>query len=329
MRLLVAILAALVVTPAALAWLPVSPTVPGSTRPSVAKLRSNAELVAFSDGQSTLRVASSNSGNHTIATGLAAVGQPAIVQTNSAVELYAPASNGTLSGVLRWESRNDGITWTGPFQTASKSLADITAATVRSDGTPLFVQAAKVYQGVNAELSHAITGSSPSLAVDSANRALLVVAAKGGYSYGALDKSGARTGAAKQLAAVNTGALPTASDTSGTTFVGWVSSAGFTVGTFKAGKLVKSTLVQAGKLAGSHLALAVDPANRVWAVWSQAGTVYAKRSSDGGKTFGAAQSAVEAGVTQLAAVAPSTGHVDVFVNDGHEIAEQSFQLLSN
>src|SRR4051794_20741698 len=207
-------------------------------RPSVAKLRSNTELVAFSDGTSTLRVASSGSGNHTIATGLTAVGQPAIVQTNSAVELYAPASTGTLSGILRWESKNDGFSWTGPFQTASKSLADIAAAAVRTDGTPLFVQGAEVYQGVNGDLSHAISGSAASLAVDSTNRALLVLAAKGGYAYAALNRAGARPGAAKPVAALATGALPAASDASGNTFVGWVSSSGFTVGTFRAGKLV-------------------------------------------------------------------------------------------
>jgi hypothetical protein len=325
-RLLVAILAALILAPAALAWLPVSPTIPGTSRPSVVKLRSNTELVAFSDGQSTLRVASSGSGNHTIATGLASIGQPAIVQTGSAEELYAPASNGTLSGVLRWESKNDGFSWTGPFQTASKSLADISAATVRADGTPLFIQGSKIYQGVNGELSHPISGSAASLAVDSANRAQLVLAAKGGYAYSSLDSSGARKGAAKTIAALNTGALPIASDASGNTFIGWVSPAGFTVGTFRAGKLVKSTLVASGK--PTHLALAVDPANRIWAVWTDAGAVYAKRSSDGGKTFGAAQTAAQAGVTQLAAVAVSTGHVDVFVNDGHELAEQSFTLLS-
>jgi hypothetical protein len=240
------------------------------------------------------------------------VGQPALVQTASAVELYAPASTGSLSGVLRWESKNDGMTWTGPFRTASKSLADISSATVRTDGTPLFVQGSKVYQGLNGETSRTVPGSAVSLVVDSTNSVQTASWAKNRYLV-----------AGKPVKALNTGALPLATDASGATFVGWASTAGFTVGSFRAGKLVRSALVGSGKLSAPHLALAVDSANRVWAIWSQGGTVYAKRSRDGGKTFGAATSFPGAAVNQIAAVA-QLGQVDVFVNDGGQISEQSF-----
>jgi hypothetical protein len=314
-------LAALVVVPAALAWVPVAGPVTSATRPSVIRLRSNIELVAYSDGSSTLRVISNGSGAHTIAAGLQSVGQPAIVQTGTAVELYAPASNGSLSGVLRWESKNDGMTWTGPVATAAKSTADIATATVRSDGTPVFVQGSKLYQGLSGELSHPISGSAASLVVDSTNRAQLVVWFKNQYLYGSLDKAGAATGKKKALAARNTGPLPSAADGSGNTFIGWASSKGFTVGTFRAGKLVRSALVATGK--PSRMSLAVDSANRVWAIWSQGSAVYVKRSRDAGKTFGAATTFAGSTVFQIAAAA-STGHADVFVNDGQQIAEQSF-----
>ena len=326
MRFVVAMLAALIVAPAALAWIPISPALPGSMRPSVAKLRSNTELVAYGDRTSTLRVISSGSGTHTIATGLSSVGQPAIVQTNSAEELYAPAAlaDGSMSGVLRWESKNDGFTWSGPFKTTSTSLADITAATVRADGTPVFIQGSKIYQGVNGELAHTVSGSLATVAVDSTNRALVTFWSKNHYAYQSLDKTGAPVG--KPVALPHTvaiGGLPTATDASGDTFAGWVTSAGFTVGTFKAGKLVRSTVVAAGKQSAPHLALAVDPTNHVWAIWSQGATVSAKLSTDGGKTFGAAQSA-SGSASQIAAAAPSTGQVHVFANDGHELAEQTF-----
>jgi hypothetical protein len=347
-RLAVAILAALIAAPAALAWLPVAPNVPNSMRPSVIRLRSNTELVAFSDGKSTLRVASSGLGTHTIATGLASVGQPAIVQTSSAVELYAPAAttDGTMSGVLRWESKNDGITWTGPFPTASRVLGGVESAAVRADGTPMFSQDSTtgitVFQGLNGELSHqafaACCGYGESLAVDSANHAQIAFWSNGGsvknrYVFQSLDATGARSGAPKGFGAPNTvsnsSSVPLVADGAGSTFMGWApgypTSTGFTLNTFRAGKLVRSTVVAKGKFTGGdpHMALAVDPNNRLWAVWSQGQTVYAKRSRDGGKTFGAATSFPGSTVYQLSAAAQA-GQVDVFANDGHQISEQTF-----
>lgn len=324
MRLLVAFLAALIFVPAAFAWLPVSPTVPGSISPSVARLRSNTELVAYSDGRSTLRVVSSGSGTHTIATGLTSVGQPAIVQTGNAEELYAPAADGSLSGVLRWESKNDGFTWTGPFQTAAKSLAPVASAAVLANGTPLFVQGAKVYQGLSGESSQPVAGSAASVVVDSTNRAQVVFwSIAKPYKNRYVLQSVGKKSTAKSIAALNTGALPVAADASGDTFVGWAASAGFTVGTFRAGKLVRSTLVGSGKLSAPHLSLAVDSANRLWAIWSQGGTIYAKRSRDGGKTFGAATSFSGSSTSSIAASA-QLGQLDVFANDGHELSEQTF-----
>ena len=74
------------------------------------------------------------------------------------------------------------------------------------------------------------------------------------------------------------------------------------------------------------MALAVDPSNRLWAVWSQGNAVHARRSRSAAHHFGAltAGGLAEATVYHLAAIALPDGPVDVFMNNGHQISHQTF-----
>ena len=66
------------------------------------------------------------------------------------------------------------------------------------------------------------------------------------------------------------------------------------------------------------MAIAADPGNRVWAVWTQNGAVHARRSRSAAHHFGAAVTASLGSTTayQLAAVALADGRVDAIVDTG-------------
>jgi len=66
------------------------------------------------------------------------------------------------------------------------------------------------------------------------------------------------------------------------------------------------------------MAIAVDPANRVWAVWTQNGAVHGRRSRSAARHFGAPGVAPLGSTTayQLAAVALPDGSVDAIVDTG-------------
>ena len=157
MRSVLLVLTALVLAaPAAAAWKPLSTVaVVNTMHPGVLRTASGVEVVGYSDTKSTLKVWSSATGDHTVASGLLSVGRPNLVQLPSgAVELYAPATTPgfALQGVLRWESTNDfPASWTGPVATKSPNLGDVNGAAVRPDGTPMFSQDSTfgidIYQG--------------------------------------------------------------------------------------------------------------------------------------------------------------------------------------
>src|SRR6266480_3075128 len=136
MRLLASALIALALAPVASAsWTKIS-TVPVSNimQPGVLRTATGAELAAYSDGKTTLKVWSSAHGDITVAAGLLSVGKPALLQLPAGpIELYAPATTPgfALQGVLRWESSTDGASWTGPFPTRSPNLGGVEAVAVR------------------------------------------------------------------------------------------------------------------------------------------------------------------------------------------------------
>jgi hypothetical protein len=348
-RVALALLFALVAVPSAsAAWSTISTvTVQNTMRPSVLRTASGAELAAYSDGNGTLKVWSSASGDRTVATGLLSVGKPALVQLPSgAIELYAPATTPgfALQGVLRWESTSDGASWTGPTATHSTSVGDVQAAAVRPDGTPMFTQdgtfGVVVYQGLDGEASHTVFGAccgyAESLAVDTSDYAQIAFwsnanAFPSQFVYEGLDAGGAQAGPGRAFGQPQTAPrddnVPLVADGLGNTFMGWSggypTASSFAVNTFRGGNLVYSTVAAGGTFAGGdpHMALAVDPANRLWAVWTQGGVVHARRSRSTAHDFGAPTVASLSGATayQLAAIALSNGSVAVYVDTGSTI----------
>jgi len=348
-RLVPVLLAALVVVPAAsAAWSTISTvSVPNTMRPGVLRTSSGVELAAYSDGKGTLAVWSSASGAHTVAAGLLSVGKPALVQLPSgAVELYAPATTQGFAeqGVLRWESTTDGASWSGPTATQSTSLGDVQAAAVRPDGTPMFTQdgtaGVVVFQGLDGELSHTVFGAccgyAESLAVDTQNYAQVAFWSNANpfpseFVYEGLDATGAQAGPGRAFGQPQTAPrdddVPLVADGLGNTYMGWSggypSATSFAVNAFRGGNLDYSTVVAGGTFSGGdpHMALALDPSNRLWAVWTQNGVVHARRSRSAAHHFGAVSIAPLGSVTayQLAALALPNGSVAVYVDTGSSI----------
>ena len=348
MRVLIATLITLgfaATAAAAAAWKPVSTVTVGNTmHPGVLRTSSGTELAAYSDGTSTLKVWSSGTGDHTVASGLLSIGRPALVQLPSgAIELYAPATTAGFAqqGVLRWESTNQGASWSAPVTTHSPNLGDVNSAAVRADGTPMFSQdstfGVDVYQGLNGEVNHrvfsACCGYAESLAVDTANYAQIAFwsnanAFPSQFVYEGLDATGGQAGPGRAFGQPQTAPrdddVPLVADGAGNTFMGWAggypTATSFVVNTFRGGNLVYSTIAGGGTFGGGdpHMAIAVDPPNRVWAVWTQNGVVHARRSRSAARHFGAATSAPLGSVTayQLAAIALTDGRVDAIVDTG-------------
>jgi hypothetical protein len=352
-RIALVALAALILAPVASAWTPIT-TVPvtNTMKPGVLLTTAGTELAAYSDGATTLKVWSSKTGDHTVASGLLSVGGPALVQLPSgAIELYAPATTAGFvqQGVLRWESTNDGASWSAPVSTRSPNLGNVEGASVRTDGTPIFSQDSTfgitTYQGLNGESAHAVflgcCGYAESLAVDTSNYAQIAFwsnasAFPNQFVYEGLDAGGAQAGPGRAFGAPQTAPhdddVPLVADHAGNTFMGWAggypTATSFVVNAFKGGNLLYSTIAAGGTFSGGdpHMALAVDSSNRLWAVWSQGTAVHVKRSRSAAHHFGApsAFGLAESTVFQLAAIALPDGRVDAFMNDGHQISHQTF-----
>ena len=345
MRIALAVLIALVVAPAASAWTPISQSpLQNIDRPAVLRTSAGTELVTWDDNGSGLWLWSSKSGTRQIET-VPFVNQPQIVQQpNGAIQIYA----GGGSGVDRFQSTDDGATWSGPFAIVSPTTTGpVVSATVRSDGTPMFTQdstfGVNVFQGLNGEQSHQVfslcCGYAESLAVDSANYAQIAFwsnasAFPNEFVYEGLDASGAQAGPGRAFGAPQTASrndsVPLVADHGGNTFMAWAggypTATALAVNAFQGGNLGWSTVVAGGTFSGGdpHMGLSVDPSNRLWAVWSQGSAVHARRSRSAAHHFGAVSSAglAEATVYQLAALALPNGQVDAFINDGHEISHQ-------
>ena len=342
MRIALVALAMLVVVPSALAWTPVSSaTLQNIDRAAVLRTSSGSELVAWDDDNSGLWLWSTRNSSRQIAT-VPFVSQPQIVQLpNGAIEIYV----GSGTGVQRFESTDDGATWAGPFPVVSPTTTGpVVGAVVRPDGTPMFTQDSTfgitVYQGLNGEQSHTVftscCGYAESLAVDASNYAQIAfwsnaTAFPNLFVYEGLDATGGQAGPGRAFGAPQTAPrddhVPLVTD-GADTFMGWAggypTATSFVVNAFQGGNLGYSTVVAGGAFAGGdpHMDLAVDPAKRVWAVWSQGNAVHARRSRSAGRHFGAPSTAgVATGtVYQLSALALPDGRVDVFINDGNQIS---------
>ena len=347
MRLALAALAALVFAPAALAWTPISTTpLQNIDQASVLRTSAGTELAAWDDDNSGLWLWSSKGAARQIET-VAFVNQPQLVQQPSgAIQIYA----GSGTGVQRFQSTDDGATWTGPFKIVSPTTTGpVVSATVRRDGTPMFTQDSTfgitVFQGLNGEQSHTVftacCGYAESLAVDTNDYAQVAfwsnaTAFPNLFVYEGLDVSGAQAGPGRAFGQPQTAPrddrVPLVADGGGNTFMGWAggypTATSFAVNAFQGGNLGWSTVVGGGAFSGGdpHMGLSVDPANRLWAVWSQGNAVHARRSRSAAHHFGAptAGGLAEATVYQLSALALADGRIDVFINDGHELSRQTF-----
>jgi hypothetical protein len=332
--------------PSALAWTPIS-TVPlqNIDRPAVLRTSAGTELVAFDDDASGLWLWSSKGGTKQIATVPFVNGPQIVQQAGGAIQIYV----GSGAGIERFQSTDDGASWTGPFAIASPSTTGpVVGAAVRPDGTPLFSQDSTfgitVFQGVNGEQSHTVfsscCGYAESLAVDAANYAQVAFWSNAQpfpnlFVYEGLDGSGAQAGPGRSFGQPQTAPhdddVPLVASPDGYTYMGFAAgyptATAFAVNVFKGGNLGWSTVAGGGSFGGGdpHMGLAVDPASRLWAVWTQGGAVHARRSRSDAHHFGAASVAGLGAATayQLSALALVDGRVDAFVNDGSRIVHQT------
>ena len=346
MRLAAVALAALALAPPALAWTPIATTpVQNTARPATLLTSAGTELVTWSDSGTGLWLWSSKGGTRQIET-VPFVAQPQIVQQPSgAIQIYAGSGN----GIQRFQSTDDGASWSGPFKLVKPSTTGpVVTAAVRPDGTPMFTQDSTagitVFQGLNGEQSHnvfaACCGYAESLAVDPSNYAQIAFWSNASafpslFVYEGLDANGAQAGPGRSFGAPQTAprddSVPLVSSPDGYTYMGWAGgypgATSFAVNVFHGGNLGWSSVVAGGSFTGAdpHMALATDASSRAWAVWSQGNAVHARRSRSDGHHFGAPSAAGFPGtVYQLAAIALPNGRVDVFASDGQKLFHQTF-----
>lgn len=330
---------------AALAWTPVPGTVQNIVRPSMLETSAGSMLVSFESPQSdTISVARNHGAPKAVVTNDPIVGQTQFVQQpGGAVQLYFP----NLAGVGRLTSTDDGQTWTGPVQTRSNRSAGVSGAAVAPDGTPYFVQEGTGYvqvsRGLNGETSSNVfsrcCGYGASLAIDT--NGLVQVAfysnadPDGAFLYERLNPDLSVAGSTPlKPTAPHDDRVPLVADHAGATFMAWPpgypAATGFTVVPFSAGGPAGDGVDFRGTFGGGdpHGALAVDTQDRLWAVWSGAGAIHVARSRSHGRHFGAVVSTPVPGTIYEVSAAPvsaGVGAVDVIVNTGSSLVEQTLK----
>ena len=346
MRLLAVSLLALAIAPAASAWTPLGTGVENIVEPSMLVTQAGSLLVSWeSPSGNTITVARNHGAAKVVVSGDPITGQTQLVQQPSgAIQLYFP----NLAGVARLTSTDDGQTWSGPTQTQSHRSAGVTGAAVAPDGTPYFTQNGTgyvdVFRGLNGETSNNVftrcCGYATSIAVDTSG-----VVQVGFYSNADPDGTFMYDMLAADLTVASSTPLkptaphddrvPLVSDHAGNTFMAWPpgypSATGLTIVPFAGGHPAGDGVSFRGTFTGGdpHASLTVDAQDRLWVVWTQNGKVHAARSRTHGRDFGAVVSAVVPGTAyELSATgiaAPSPGSVDVIVNTGASLIEQSLE----
>lgn len=345
MRFVAVVASALVFAPLAAAWTPVPGTVINVVVPSMIETSAGTTLVSFdSPGSNTIYVARNHGAPKAVVSNDLSAGQTQLVQqSSSTIQLYYPNP----SGVARLQSTDDGQTWTGPFQTQSHTLAGVSGSAVAADGTPYFVQEGTGYvqvsRGLNGETSSNVftrcCGYAASLAIDSSGLVQVGFYSNadpdGTFLYERLnpDLTVAASTPLKPTAP-HDDRVPLVSDHSGHTFLAWPpgypTATGFTVVPFSGGQPAGDGVDFRGSFAGGdpHSALAVDTQDRLWAVWTSNGAVHVARSRSHGQHFGAVVSAHVPGTMYQVSAAPvsaGVGSIDVIVNTGSSLVEQSLQ----
>jgi hypothetical protein len=348
MRRIALVLAAfavmLLAVPSALAWRTLATGVSNIVVPSMLVTHAGTELVSFeSPVAGTISVARAGGAPHAIVTGDPIAGQTQLVQLpDGSIQLYFP--NG--SGVARMTSTDDGASWTGPIQTQSHDVGGVVSATVGPDGTPYFVQDGtgfvNVFRGLNGEQVANVfprcCGYAASIAVD-ATGIVRVAFYSNADSDGkfVLEQLGSDLSPTATTEFTTTAPrddrVPLVSDSAGLTYLGWApgypSATAFDVERFK--KVREATgMGFKGKFTGGdpHMALSVDPADRLWAAWTGQGRVHVTRSRTHAAHTGALVSQALPGTAyQLSAVGlpGKVGAVDVIVNTGSALVEQRLE----
>jgi hypothetical protein len=343
LRVAVAAAVALALPPAAGAWTTLASNVDGTVIPSLLVTQAGTELASFnSTVAGTISVSRNRAAAKVVVSGDPIAGRTQLVQQpNGAIQLYFPNAQ----GVARLTSTDDGATWTGPIQTQSHATGPVESAATLPDGTPLFVQDAtgsvNVFRGLNGETVKNVytrcCGYHESLAVDT--NGLVQIA-----FYSNADKDGATVyeplgadlgpTATVPLKPVAEHEAPLVADRSGNTFLAWApgypAATSLSVVPFRAGSPAGDGISFPGPFSDPdpHLALAVDPQDWVWAVWTQNGALHAARSRSHGAHFGAIVTATLPATThELSALGlgGSPGTVEVAVNTGTSLIEQQLQ----
>jgi hypothetical protein len=331
-----AVLLALVAAPAAGAWTKLTgDTLQNIVDPSIVVFPdTGTELIAYREPQAgNLKVIRGNN-TMTLATGLPFVGDPQILMIGFTLLLYA----GEGDGVVPYGSQDEGVTWTAAKPLPGTKTGDVQAVAFLSDN-PIFSQDGTgfidVFNGITGGLAvnafPFCCGYAESLAVDSTGLAQIAfwsnASGQSGYLYGPIGGPYVNlTGGKESLS--NDERVPLVADGSGNTFLGWQTgypdANAFIVNTYRGGKQVHSVrFTHAFKQPDPHMALSVDAAGRLWALWTQDGAVWAARSRSQGAHFGAAVHVTAPGsVYQLEAGALPSGSVDAVINTGSNLQDQ-------
>jgi hypothetical protein len=330
-----AVLLALVAAPAAGAWTKLTgDTLQNVVDPSVVVLSTGTELIAYDEPQAGNLKVIRNGPTQTLASGLPFVGDAQILDAVGSLILYA----GEGTGVVRYVSGDEGGTWSTPVPIPGTRTGDVQAVALASAG-PLFSQDGTDFINVYSGLSGGLAvnafpfccGYAESLAVDSTGYAQIAfwsnATGQSGYLYGPIGGPYVNlTGGKESLS--NDERVPLVADGSGNTFLGcqtgYPDANAFIVNTYRGGKQVHSVrFAHAFKQPDPHMALSVDAAGRLWALWTQDGAVWAARSRSQGAHFGAAVHVTAPGsVYQLEAGALPNGSVDAVINTGSNLQDQ-------
>jgi hypothetical protein len=333
----------LVVAPAAGAWTTLATGVSVTVKPSLIVTQAGTELAAFDSPQAgTISISRNHGAPKAVVSGDPVANRAALVQQPSgAIQLYFPNAQ----GVGRLTSTDDGVSWTGPVQTQSHTTGPVESAAVLPDGTPLFSQDGtgfvNVFRGLNGETVKNVytrcCGYHESLAVDSTGLAQIAFFSNADPSSATVfEPLGAdlTPGTAFPLKPVAEHDAPLVADRAGNAFLAWApgypTATGVSVVPFRAGSPAGDGVsVFRGAFGDNErLGLAVDRQDRVWALWTHAGSLFAARSRSHAMHFGATVHVALPGTAYTLCalgLAGTPGMVDVVVSTGSSLAEQALQ----
>jgi hypothetical protein len=338
-------IAALAAVPAALAWTTLTGGVGNTTVASLLVTQQGSELVSWdSPVGGTISLSRNHGPARVLVSGDPVANRTQLVQQPSgAIQLYYPNAQ----GVGRLTSTDDGQTWSANVQTQSHAVGPVMAAAVAPDGTPYFAQdstaGVNVFRGLNGEYVKNVfprcCGYAESLAVDTAG--LVQVAffsnatADGTFLYERLGADLTPAGSTElKPTGQHTDRVPLVADKLGNTFLAWPpgspDATSLTVVPFRGGQPAGDGVSFRGPFTGGdpHMALTLDAQDRLWIVWTGGGSVHAASSRSHGEHFGATVSVPVPGTmyqVSAAGIDGNPGSVDVVVNTGANLLEQSLQ----